>query len=110
MRVIVPPVSVLPGLFGGLLLCSSMCPQQLQLDPLAKPAPSANMSNALNDPTLSPGVAFLYQLEAQFARDTAKGGGKAFASWFADDAVTLGNKEAPVLGHSAIAAQTTWMP
>src|ERR1700757_48425 len=99
---------VLPVSLASLLVCSSAFSQQVQLDPLAKPA-TANMSNALTDPTLSPGVAFLFQLEAQFAKDTAKGGGKAFASWFADDAVTLGNKEAPVLGHSAIAAQTTWM-
>ena len=105
MRTMILPVSL-----AGLLLCSSLCAQQLQLDPLAKPAPTANMSNALSDPTLSPGVAFLFQLEAEFAKDTAKGGGKAFASWFAEDAVTLGNKEAPVLGHAAIAAQTTWSP
>src|ERR1700722_20471247 len=108
MRSIALPVS-----FAALLFCSSaftlqLHAQQLPLDPLAKPAPAANMSNALSDPTLSPGVAFLFQLEAQFARDTAKGGGKAFASWFADDGVSLGNKQAPVLGHSAIASQTTW--
>jgi ketosteroid isomerase-like protein len=95
---------------AGLLFSSSAFGQQLQLDPLAKPAPAANMSGALSDPTLSPGVAFLFQLEAQFAKDTAEGGGKGFSSWFTDDAVTLGNKQAPVLGHAAIAAQATWNP
>jgi ketosteroid isomerase-like protein len=106
----------LPVSLATLVLCASLRAQQLQpqplpLDPLAKPAaPEANMSNALSDPTLSPGVAFLFQLEARFAQDTAKGGGKAFSSWFADDAVTLANKEAPVRGHSAIAAQATWAP
>lgn len=83
--------------------------QQMPLDPLSKPAPSANMSS-LTDPTLSPGVAFLFSLEGQFARDTAQGGGKAFASWFADDAVTLSNRQPPVQGQIAIAAQTTWSP
>ena len=110
MRLTALPVSI-----ASLLVCSAAFTQQLQaqqvqLDPLAKPAPTANMSSALSDPTLSPGTAFLFQLEAQFAKDTAKGGGKAFASWFADDAVTLGNKEAPVQGRSAIASQTTWSP
>jgi ketosteroid isomerase-like protein len=105
MRLFALPVSL-----AGLLLCASASAQQLQLDPLTKPSPTANMSSALSDPTLSPGVAFLFQLEAQFARDTAKGGGKAFASWFADDGVSLGNKQAPVLGYSAIASQTTWTP
>src|SRR5579875_2942779 len=93
-----------------LMVCAPAFAQQLQLDPLSKPSQPANMSDALSDPTLSPGVAFLFQLEAKFAADTAKGGGKAFASWFAEDAVTLSNKQAPVLGRTAIAAQTTWTP
>jgi ketosteroid isomerase-like protein len=84
--------------------------QQLQLDPLQKPAQPTNMSGALTDPTLSPGVAFLFQLEAKFAQDTAKGGGKAFASWFADEGVTLANGKAPVRGRAAIAAEATWDP
>jgi len=100
----------LPVSLAGLLLCAAASAQQLQLDPLAKPAPSANMAAALTDPTISPGVAFLFQLEAQFAHDTTKGGGKTFASWFAEDGVTLGNKQAPVIGRAAIAAQTTWTP
>jgi ketosteroid isomerase-like protein len=105
MRFSAFPVSLLP-----LVLCSASLAQQLSLDPLAKPPQAPNMSGALNDPRLSPGVALLFHLEAQFAADTAKGGGKAFASWFADDAVTLSNKQAPVLGRTAIAAQTTWTP
>jgi len=76
---------------------------QMTLNPLAKPA-----ANPLTDPTVSPGVAFLFKLEAQFAADTAKGGGKAFASWFADDAVTLSTKQAAVLGKTAIAADANW--
>jgi ketosteroid isomerase-like protein len=74
-----------------------------QLDPMAKPAP-----NPLTDPALSPGTAFLFQLEAKFAKETASGGGKAFASYFADDAVTLGNGKAPVHGRDAIAKGAAW--
>jgi ketosteroid isomerase-like protein len=76
---------------------------QMTLNPLAKPA-----ANPLTDPTVTPGVAFLFKLEAEFAADTAKGGGKAFASWFADDAVTLSTKQAAVLGKTAIAADANW--
>jgi ketosteroid isomerase-like protein len=78
---------------------------QLPLNPLAKPS-----ANPLTDPTLSPGVAFLFNLEAKFAAETASGGGKAFASWFADDAVTLANKEAAVIGKAKIAANALWDP
>jgi ketosteroid isomerase-like protein len=80
---------------------------QAQLDPLAKPAPS---DNPLTTPSYSPSVAFLFDLEAKFAADTAKGGGAAFAKWFADDAVTLTNGQAPVIGKAAIAADTNWSP
>jgi ketosteroid isomerase-like protein len=76
------------------------------LDPLAKP----QASNQLTDPTQNPGRAFLFDLEARFARATAEGGGVAFASYFADDAVTLSNGKAPVSGHAAIAKGATWSP
>src|SRR5271165_6671254 len=93
-------------LFPCLLLASSISPvAQAQLDPLAKPTASAN---PLTDPSYSPGVALLFDLEAKFAADTAKRGGAAFAQWFADDAVTLTNGQAPVIGKAAIAADTTW--
>lgn len=59
---------------------------------------------------LTPEVEFLYQLEAKFAADTAAGGGKAFGTWFAPDAVTLENGGAAVVGHDAIAARATWTP
>ena len=67
-------------------------------------------ANPLTNPGFSPGAAFLYDLEARFAKDTAQGGGKAFASWFADDAVTLSNGQAPVIGKAAIAAKANWDP
>lgn len=61
-------------------------------------------------PTFTPGVIQLMELEAKFGEDTAKGGGKAFATWFADDAVTLANGKPAVLGRGAIAAQANWDP
>ena len=67
------------------------------LDPLAPKPPENQNGNALTNPGLSPEVEFLYELEVKFAADTAKGGGAAFSSWFAPDAVTLGNGKAPVV-------------
>jgi ketosteroid isomerase-like protein len=76
-----------------------------------KPQPDAKPAgNALTNPGLTPEIEFLYQLEAKFASDTAKGGGPAFAVWFAPDAVTLENGGAVVVGHDAVAARATWSP
>lgn len=61
-------------------------------------------------PTLSPGVLRLLELEIKFAQSVAEGGGKAFASWFAEDAVTLSNGQPAVLGRGAIAAGANWNP
>jgi len=61
-------------------------------------------------PALSPGVVELLKLEGQFAQDVAKGGGKAFAEWFAEDGVTLSNGKPPVQGKAAIAAAAQWDP
>ncbi len=61
-------------------------------------------------PTLPPGVLELLKLEGDFADSVAKGGGKAFSSWFADDAVTLNNGQPPVQGLAAIAASANWDP
>src|SRR5581483_11231019 len=73
------------------------------------PQPGANPTGSvLTNPGLTPQDQFLYDLEAKFAADTAKGGGKSFGTWFAPDAVTLENGGAPVVGHDAIAARATW--
>jgi ketosteroid isomerase-like protein len=61
-------------------------------------------------PALPPGVMELLKLEADFADAVSKGGGKAFSSWFADDAVTLNNGQPAVLGRVAIAATADWDP
>jgi ketosteroid isomerase-like protein len=77
------------------------------IDPLTKPPV---ITSPLNQPTLSPGALQLLELEGKFAQAVAEGGGPAFAKWFTDDAVTLNNGRAPILGHAAIAAQATWSP
>lgn len=61
-------------------------------------------------PAVSPGALELMKLEGDFANAVAKGGGKAFASWFADDAVTLNNGQPAVQGQRAIAARANWDP
>ena len=61
-------------------------------------------------PVLTPGQLKLLELEGRFAADVAQGGGKAFASWFADDGVALSNGEAAVRGRARIAATATWDP
>jgi ketosteroid isomerase-like protein len=71
--------------------------------------PSSN-ANPLTQPTSTPGVLLLLELEGRFSQAVAAGGGKVFASWFTDDAVILNNGRAPVLGHNAIAAQAQWDP
>jgi len=97
-------------IFALLLLAPLLSAYSLRAqlpDPLSRPSAD---TNPLTNPNMSPGVQFLYQLEAKFAADTAKGGGKSFATWFAPDAVTLSNGKAPVTGHDAIADGTTWLP
>ena len=89
---------------GGFFLSYVAAGQTLE------PTRPASGAEALTNPTYSPGVAFLFDLEAKFAADTAKGGGTAFAKWFADDAVTLSNGKAAVLGQPAIAADANWSP
>jgi ketosteroid isomerase-like protein len=64
----------------------------------------------VTQPTISPGQLTLLELEAHFADAVAAGGGKAFASFFADDAVTLSNGKPATLGRGAIAASATWDP
>jgi ketosteroid isomerase-like protein len=62
------------------------------------------------DPTITPGQVELIELEVRFAADVAKLGGKAFASWFAEDAVVLQNGRPAILGRGAITANSKWDP
>jgi uncharacterized protein (TIGR02246 family) len=66
--------------------------------------------NLLTNPAATAGVDLLYRLDKEFSDATAQGGGKAFASWFAPDGVTLGDGKPPVEGREAIAAVATWSP
>lgn len=104
---------------GLLLFVAVALPVRAQTDPglsaatpgfsvLAKPTDPAVSPFA--EPTLTPGVLLLMELEGRFEKAVAAGGGKAFASWFADDAVTLNNGRPAVLGRTAIAAQAQWDP
>jgi ketosteroid isomerase-like protein len=68
------------------------------------------VSSPLSQPTLSAGTLLLLELEGRFSQAVASGGGKAFASWFADDAVTLNNGKPAILGRTAIAANAKWDP
>jgi ketosteroid isomerase-like protein len=64
----------------------------------------------VNQPTISPGALQLMELEGRFGQAVAEGGGKVFATWFADDAVVLNNGKPAVLGRGAIATQANWDP
>jgi len=76
-------------------------------DPLAK---NSYQISPVTQPTITPGMLTLLELETKFAEAVAKGGGNAFASWFAEDGVTLANGRPPVMGRAAIAAQAQWDP
>ncbi len=98
----------------GLLLASSARPIAAQmptssagLDGLGQKGPALS---PLTQPTLSPGVILLMELEGRFAQAVAAGGGKAFAEWFAEDAVVLNNGQPATMGRGAIAAQAQWDP
>lgn len=91
--------------FGLFVAAPLLATAQTGLDPLSSPA---STSSPLTSPSYSTDVAFLFDLEKKFAQDTAAGGGAAFAKWFAEDAVTLANGQASVVGRAAISANTTW--
>lgn len=77
---------------------------------MLEPGTQSPAPNPLTDTTVKPGKVFLFNLEAQFARDVAERGGAGFASWFAEDGVVLSNGQAPVVGREAIARSTAWLP
>lgn len=88
------------GLTGGLCVGAQ----------LPEPGAQPSTPNPLLDSTVKPGKMLLFDLEAQFAKDVAARGGAAFATWFADDGVILGNGASPVVGNVAIVKSATWSP
>jgi ketosteroid isomerase-like protein len=108
-----------PNFTRGLLLFAfAALPSAAQSSPAVATIPSFDVlaqapgqaSSPVTQPNLSPGVLLLLELEGRFSQSVASGGGKAFGTWFADDAVTLNNGKPAVLGRTAIAAQAQWAP
>ena len=95
-----------------LMLAAGAMDGQVASAPLAMGGSSQGqvVASPLTQPMLSPGVILLMELEGRFAQAVAVGGGKAFADWFADDAVTLNNGQPAAMGRAAIAVQANWDP
>src|SRR5579864_2831695 len=89
-----------------------LCPARAQqtMPPPVPAAPDKHTLVPMQNPAISPGALELVKLEGDFENAVAKGGGKAFASWFADDGVTLNNGQPAVQGQLAIAGQANWDP
>src|SRR5438445_271472 len=93
-----------PIFAGVLTFAMSACVMEAQTVQVASPVSSLDalgqkgpqVISPLSQPTISPAILQLMELEGRFAQAVAAGGGKAFASWFADDAVTLNNGQAAV--------------
>lgn len=83
-------------------------PLNPSFDPLTPQRPS--IITPLTQPNLTPEILHLFELDGLFSQAVAKGGGKAFADWFADDAVTLSNGRPAVLGRASIARDAQWQP
>lgn len=97
---------LIPGL---LCTTAALLPAGLRCQMLEPPATSS-IPNPMADPTMKAGKAFLFDLEAKFAKDVAARGGAGFADWFAEDGVALGNGAAPLIGKVAIAHSASWSP
>lgn len=109
MKRTVAAAGLLCGLAVGVARAQSTpaSPSAQPYDPLGA---SGYRINPVTQPTFTPGMLQLLELETKFAADVAARGGKAFASWFAEDGVTLANGRPPVMGRAAIAAQAQWDP
>src|SRR5208337_4694343 len=101
------------GIFCAVVLAGALAGADSQAVLAQLPEPGsvdANAPNPLTDPTVKPGKILLYDLEARFAKDVAERGGAAFADWFAEDGVALGNGAVPLVGRVAIAKSANWSP
>jgi ketosteroid isomerase-like protein len=99
------------SILGCALLAGAVAAPSVAWGQLAFPDANAQAApNPLADPTVKPGKMLLFDLEARFAKDVLERGGAAFADWFAEDGVALGNAAAPLIGKVAIAKSANWDP
>jgi ketosteroid isomerase-like protein len=103
------PVYLLGSVFSLTVAAAAQVPGAIPGQTPAAPS-QYKIISPITQPTLTPGQITLIELEGRFAQAVAEGGGRAFASWFADDAVTLSNGKPATLGRGAIAASATWSP
>src|SRR6202453_2369277 len=93
--------------FAGILIAAGSMAPTLGAQ-LPEPGAAATAPNPLSDTTIKPGKMILFDLEARFAKDVLERGGPAFADWFAEDGVALGNGAAPLIGKVAIVKNASW--
>jgi ketosteroid isomerase-like protein len=100
------------AIFFGLVLAGLLAGvgSQTAVGQLPEPGAQTALPNPFSDTTVKPGKMLLYDLEARFAKDVLARGGVAFAEWFAEDGVALGNGAAPLIGKVAIAKSANWSP
>lgn len=94
------PIVASMGLHAGAQSLSDPLAVQSKPNTLSTSAPTA----------VSADVQFLFDLEAKFQQATIAGGGSAFASFFADDAVTISNKQDVKRGRVNIVSTAKWSP
>jgi ketosteroid isomerase-like protein len=99
-----PAQGQIPGQLASQSAPANLGPSTSTYEPLAK---SGFQISPLSQPTFTPGI-LLLELETKFSASVSAGGGKAFSSWFADDAVLLSNGKPPVMGRVAVANQAQW--
>jgi ketosteroid isomerase-like protein len=112
LRVALPLLAavLVPVLPAASSRAQTLSPSPQSSAPSTDPLAQKPTLNPLTTPTLSAGQLELVKLEGEFSDAVAKGGGAAFAAWFADDGITLQNGKSPVRGREAIAAVATWDP
>ena len=99
------------GIFLTAVLAGAMVSPRASFGQLSFPTSDAPPApNPLSDTTVKPGKMLLFDLEVRFAKDVLARGGAAFADWFAEDGVALGNGAAPLIGRVAITKSTNWDP
>jgi ketosteroid isomerase-like protein len=100
------------ALFGGIVLAGFITGIATLpvFGQLTLPQQQAPVPDPLSDPSTKPGTVLLFDLEARFAKDVLQRGGAAFADWFAEDGVALGNGQPPAIGRVAIMKSANWSP